>query len=149
MSFISDKELQSRVERLRGLIKDKGLNGIIVYSDEYRSGYCTYFTGYKPINVIDKNRKVEVFIKFSLLFISPMSRINEKDEDIEPGSVKDSRNNNADPSEINSKKPFKILIINIPKNSNFLFLSSDLNNKKVDLINLKFLFIYLYIRKKN
>tara|TARA_Y100000746_G_C15309441_1_gene369046 strand:+ start:275 stop:412 length:138 start_codon:yes stop_codon:yes gene_type:complete len=45
-----------------------------------------------------------------------MSRINEKDEDIEPGSVKDSRNNNADPSDINSKKPFKILIINIPKN---------------------------------
>ena len=53
MNCITNKELQDRIERLRKLIKDKGLNGIIVYSDEYRSGYCTYFTGYKPINVIE------------------------------------------------------------------------------------------------
>ena len=63
MNCISDKELQNRVERLRGLIKDKGLNGIIVYSDEYRSGYCTYFTGYKPINVIEESPQTLILME--------------------------------------------------------------------------------------
>ena len=52
MNIIDEKELKNRLEILRKNIKDRNLNGIIVYSDEYRSGYCTYFTGYKPINVI-------------------------------------------------------------------------------------------------
>ena len=63
MNCISDKELQNRVERLRGLIKDKGLNGIIIYSDEYRSGYCTYFTGYKPINVIEESPQTLILME--------------------------------------------------------------------------------------
>ena len=55
MNIISEKELKNRVETLRKIVKDRSLNGIIVYSDEYRSGYCTYFTGYKPINVIEES----------------------------------------------------------------------------------------------
>jgi Xaa-Pro aminopeptidase len=55
MNIISEKELKNRVETLRKVVKDRNLNGIIVYSDEYRSGYCTYFTGYKPINVIEES----------------------------------------------------------------------------------------------
>ena len=55
MNIISEKELKNRVETLRKIVKDRNFNGIIVYSDEYRSGYCTYFTGYKPINVIEES----------------------------------------------------------------------------------------------
>ncbi len=55
MNIISEKELKDRVEILRKIIKQRNLNGIIIYSDEYRSGYCTYFTGYKPINVIEES----------------------------------------------------------------------------------------------
>ena len=55
MLIIEDKELKDRVEILRKEIKSRNLNGIIIYSDEYRSGYCTYFTGYKPINVIEES----------------------------------------------------------------------------------------------
>ena len=55
MLIIEDKELKDRVEILRKEIKNRNLNGIIIYSDEYRSGYCTYFTGYKPINVIEES----------------------------------------------------------------------------------------------
>ena len=55
MNIISEKELKNRVETLRKIVNDRNLNGIIVYSDEYRSGYCTYFTGYKPINVIEES----------------------------------------------------------------------------------------------
>ena len=55
MNIIDEKELKNRLEILRKNIKDRNLNGIIVYSDEYRSGYCTYFTGYKPINVIEES----------------------------------------------------------------------------------------------
>ena len=55
MDIIDQSELQNRVVQLRKYVKNEGLNGIIVYSDEYRSGYCTYFTGYKPINVIEES----------------------------------------------------------------------------------------------
>ena len=53
MNIIDEKELKKRLETLRDY-KTRNLNGIIVYSDEYRSGYCTYFTGYKP-NVIEES----------------------------------------------------------------------------------------------
>ena len=55
MNIIDNSELKKRVEILRKNIKENNLDGIIVYSDEYRSGYCTYFTGYKPINVIEES----------------------------------------------------------------------------------------------
>lgn len=63
MNSINDTELKERVNRLRKLIKEKELNGIIVYSDEYRSGYCTYFTGYKPINVIEESPQTLILME--------------------------------------------------------------------------------------
>ena len=42
MNIIDEKELKERLEILRKNIKERNLNGIIVYSDEYRSGYCGF-----------------------------------------------------------------------------------------------------------
>ena len=63
MLIIEDKELKDRVEILRKEIKNRNLNGIIIYSDEYRSGYCTYFTGYKPINVIEESPQTLIIME--------------------------------------------------------------------------------------
>ena len=63
MLIIEDKELKDRVEILRKEIKSRNLNGIIIYSDEYRSGYCTYFTGYKPINVIEESPQTLIIME--------------------------------------------------------------------------------------
>ena len=45
MNIISEKELKNRVETLRKIVKDRNLNGIIVYSDEYRSGTAPTLQG--------------------------------------------------------------------------------------------------------
>ena len=63
MDIIDQSELQNRVVQLRKYIKNEGLDGIIVYSDEYRSGYCTYFTGYKPINVIEESPQTLIIME--------------------------------------------------------------------------------------
>ena len=63
MDIIDQKELENRVKLLRQHIKERKLNGIIVYSDEYRSGYCTYFTGYKPINVIEESPQTLILME--------------------------------------------------------------------------------------
>ena len=63
MDIIDQSELQNRVVQLRKYVKNEGLNGIIVYSDEYRSGYCTYFTGYKPINVIEESPQTLIIME--------------------------------------------------------------------------------------
>ena len=63
MYIIDQKELENRVKLLRQHIKKRNLNGIIVYSDEYRSGYCTYFTGYKPINVIEESPQTLIIME--------------------------------------------------------------------------------------
>ena len=63
MNIIDKKELESRVKILREHVKNHNLSGIIVYSDEYRSGYCTYFTGYKPINVIEESPQTLILME--------------------------------------------------------------------------------------
>lgn len=63
MNIIDKKELESRVKILREHVKNNNLSGIIVYSDEYRSGYCTYFTGYKPINVIEESPQTLILME--------------------------------------------------------------------------------------
>ena len=63
MNIIDNSELKNRVDILRKNIKEKNLDGIIVYSDEYRSGYCTYFTGYKPINVIEESPQTLILME--------------------------------------------------------------------------------------
>ena len=63
MNIIDNSELKNRVDMLRKNVKEKNLDGIIVYSDEYRSGYCTYFTGYKPINVIEESPQTLILME--------------------------------------------------------------------------------------
>ena len=63
MNVIDNSELKKRVDILRKNIKENNLDGIIVYSDEYRSGYCTYFTGYKPINVIEESPQTLILME--------------------------------------------------------------------------------------
>lgn len=45
---ISREELEERTLRLRGKMQDEGLDALVIYSDEYRSGHATYLTSYKP-----------------------------------------------------------------------------------------------------
>ena len=59
---ISPKEYASRTDRLREKMKAEGLDALIVFSDEYRSGHGTYLTGYKPINVIEESPQVVIYV---------------------------------------------------------------------------------------
>ena len=52
---ISRAEFEERTRRLRGKMKEAGLDAIVVFSDEYRSGHSTYLTGYKPLNQIEES----------------------------------------------------------------------------------------------
>ena len=60
---ISPSEFASRDERLRKNMKQAGLDALIVFSDEYRSGHGTYLTGYKPINVIEESPQVVLYVE--------------------------------------------------------------------------------------
>jgi Xaa-Pro aminopeptidase len=62
-NILNNNDFEKRLLELRKIIKRKNLDGIIIYSDEYRSGYCTYFTGYKPINVIEESPQTLILIK--------------------------------------------------------------------------------------
>ena len=59
---ISVDEYSSRTDRLRRNMKEAGLDALIVFSDEYRSGHGTYLTGYKPINVIEDSPQVVIYV---------------------------------------------------------------------------------------
>ena len=71
--------------------------------------------------LINKNIKVEVRIKSISLFIFNVDIKKSKDGEICFGLVKDSKNNKADPKEINSNIPLKIFTIKIPINWYLLF----------------------------
>ena len=60
---ISVTELKNRLEIMIQSMNQSGLDGYIIYSDEYRSGNVTYFTNYKPINVIEESPQLLVLIK--------------------------------------------------------------------------------------
>lgn len=55
---IARAEFEGRVATLRRRMKREGLDALIVFSDEYRSGHGTYLTGYKPINVVEESPQV-------------------------------------------------------------------------------------------
>ena len=52
---IQREELIKRTERMRSVMHENNLDALIIYSDEYRSGNGTYFTNYKPINLIEES----------------------------------------------------------------------------------------------
>ena len=60
---ISRAEYSGRNDRLRQKMREEGLNALIVFSDEYRSGHGTYLTGYKPINVIEESPQVVIYVE--------------------------------------------------------------------------------------
>ena len=59
---ISVTELKNRLEIMIESMNQSGLDGYIIYSDEYRSGNVTYFTNYKPINVIEESPQLLVLL---------------------------------------------------------------------------------------
>jgi Xaa-Pro aminopeptidase len=59
---IQPAEYESRSARLREKMKQEGLDALIVFSDEYRSGHATYLTGYKPINVVEESPQVVMYV---------------------------------------------------------------------------------------
>ena len=61
--FITREEYETRNDRLRQKMREEGLDALIVFSDEYRSGHGTYLTGYKPINVIEESPQVVIYVE--------------------------------------------------------------------------------------
>lgn len=59
---IQPAEYEARSARLRASMKREGLDALIVFSDEYRSGHGTYLTGYKPINVVEESPQVVMYV---------------------------------------------------------------------------------------
>ena len=59
---ISRRELEQRTENLRRRMASEGLDALVIYSDEYRSGHSTYVTNYKPINVIEESPQLVLMI---------------------------------------------------------------------------------------
>ena len=55
---INKLELSDRLTRIREKMHEENFNALIIYSDEYRSGNTTYFTDYKPINVIEEHPRL-------------------------------------------------------------------------------------------
>lgn len=60
---IAREEFEQRVDRLRSAMTAQGLDAIVAYSDEYRTGNTTYLTNYKPINVIEESPQVVLLIE--------------------------------------------------------------------------------------
>jgi Xaa-Pro dipeptidase len=54
--------LVERTARLRRRMRTEGLDALVVYSDEYRSGHGTYLTNYKPINVVEESPQLVLLV---------------------------------------------------------------------------------------
>lgn len=59
---ISREELEQRTEALRHRMKSEGYDGLVIYSDEYRSGHSSYVTNYRPLNVIEESPQLVIMI---------------------------------------------------------------------------------------
>jgi Xaa-Pro aminopeptidase len=59
---LAESEIIARSERLRAGMREEGLDALIVYSDEYRSGHGTYLTNYKPINVVEESPQLVILV---------------------------------------------------------------------------------------
>ena len=46
---------EKRVEKMRQVVVERNLDGAFIFSDEYRPGFTTYFSDYKPINIIEES----------------------------------------------------------------------------------------------
>jgi len=84
------QELMDRTARLRRKMQDEGLDALVIYSDEYRSGHTTYLTGYKPINVIEESPQIVFLVADSppVVLVGRLNRYAAKDviwmDDVRP-----------------------------------------------------------------
>lgn len=46
---------EKRIREITKYVVENGLDGAFIFSDEYRAGFTTYFSDYKPINVIEES----------------------------------------------------------------------------------------------
>lgn len=46
---------EKRVQEMAEYVRNNKLDGAFIFSDEYRAGFTTYFSDYKPINVIEES----------------------------------------------------------------------------------------------
>lgn len=46
---------EKRVQEIAQYVRDQHLDGAFIFSDEYRAGFTTYFSDYKPINMIEES----------------------------------------------------------------------------------------------
>ena len=60
---IKKQELETRLNLMRQKMFQNSLDALIIFSDEYRSGNSTYFTNYKPINVIEESPQLITLVK--------------------------------------------------------------------------------------
>ena len=60
---IKKQELDTRLNLMRQKMFQNSLDALIIFSDEYRSGNSTYFTNYKPINVIEESPQLITLVK--------------------------------------------------------------------------------------
>lgn len=60
---IAREEFEERIRRLRAAMAAEGLDAVVAYSDEYRTGNTTYLTNYKPINVIEESPQVVLLVE--------------------------------------------------------------------------------------
>lgn len=52
---ISSYIFENRVQEIAKYVRENRLDGAFIFSDEYRAGFTTYFSDYKPINVIEES----------------------------------------------------------------------------------------------
>jgi Xaa-Pro aminopeptidase len=60
---IEKQELDQRLNLMRQKMFAESFDALIIFSDEYRSGNSTYFTNYKPINVIEESPQLIILVK--------------------------------------------------------------------------------------
>lgn len=46
---------EKRIQIIAQYVRGNHLDGAFIFSDEYRAGFTTYFSDYKPINVIEES----------------------------------------------------------------------------------------------
>ena len=46
---------EKRIAVMAQMVRERQLDGAFIFSDEYRAGFTTYFSDYKPINVIEES----------------------------------------------------------------------------------------------
>lgn len=52
---ITSADLEHRIERTRGRMREADLDALFIFSDEYRPGHAMYYTNFRTINMIEES----------------------------------------------------------------------------------------------